>query len=233
MGRTIGWILGLGCALRHARASTIDGQRTGWADRGSLHADEGDRSMKRSIFAAAFVGAVGALIALNAGAIGLDPKVKAKKLQGALVTAMACVREPADAIDCEGQAKHPRTAHGLLDATKDGDTITKWWIQWPNANIGVRTGQISGVVVLDIDPRKGGLESWAQLQDINGRVDTLTSHTGGGGLHLFFKAPTAELKSTSDQVAAGIDTRAEGGYVVAPPSLHISGNRYQWEGEEM
>ena len=74
MGRTIGWILGE------------------------------DRSMRCSIFAGAFVGAVGALIALNAGAIGLGSKVKAKKLQGDLVNAMECTRGPTDPIDCEGQA---------------------------------------------------------------------------------------------------------------------------------
>ena len=134
--------------------------------------------------------------------------------------------------DCESPAKHPRTKHGLSDATTNRDTITKWWIKWPNANIGVRTGQISGFVVVDIDPSKGGLESWQDLQDLNGRVDTLTSHTGGGGLHLFFEAPNEGLKSTSGQIAPGVDTRAEGGYVVMPPSIHISGRHYRWEGDD-
>ena len=133
---------------------------------------------------------------------------------------------------CENPAKHPRTEHGLLDATIDVDTIAKWWSTWPDANIGIRTGQISGVVVLDLDAKNGGLESWNELQDIHGRVETLTCRTGGGGLHLYFEAPADELKSTGSQIAPGIDTRAEGGYVVAPPSLHISGRRYQWEGEE-
>ena len=130
---------------------------------------------------------------------------------------------------CEDQGKHPRTPHGLLDATTEADIIRDWWSQWPNANIGVRTGKISGIVVVDIDSKQGGLESWRDLQDFNGRVDTLTSHTGGGGLHLFFAAPEEELKSTSGGMAPGIDTRAEGGYVVMPPSMHISGQRYRWE----
>ena len=134
--------------------------------------------------------------------------------------------------ECENPAKHPRTAHGLLDATTDESTITEWWTDWPDANIGIRTGQISGIVVLDVDAHKGGLDSWTELQDVNGRVDTLTCHTGGGGLHLYFKAPEDHLlKSGSAEIAPGLDTRAEGGYVVAPPSLHISGRRYQWEGE--
>ena len=135
--------------------------------------------------------------------------------------------------DCGSPGKHPRTEHGLSDATTDPNIIKEWWTRWPDANIGVRTGQISGVVVLDIDPKNGGLESWSELQDIHGRVDALTCHTGGGGLHLYFQAPETELKSSAGEIAPGVDTRAEGGYVIAPPSLHISGNRYAWEGEEL
>lgn len=108
-----------------------------------------------------------------------------------------------------------------------------WWTTWPDANIGIRTGQVSGIVVLDIDAKNGGLESWRDLQDLHGRVDTLTYYTGGGGLHLYFEAPPDELKSTTGDIASGVDTRAEGGYVIAPPSLHISGERYIWEGEEL
>ena len=134
--------------------------------------------------------------------------------------------------DCTDQAKHPRTAHGLIDATTDPEKIREYWARWPDANIGIRTGQISGIVVLDIDAKNGGVESWTELQDINGRVDALTCLTGGGGLHLYFEAPEDELKSTTGEIAAGVDTRAEGGYVVAPPSLHISGNRYLWEGDD-
>ncbi len=133
--------------------------------------------------------------------------------------------------DCESPANHPRTPKGLNDATIDRGVITEYWTRWPDANIGIRTGQISGVVVIDVDADKGGLESWAELQDINGRVETLTCHTGGGGLHLYFAAPRDELRSTGSAIATGIDTRAEGGYVLAPPSLHMSGQRYRWEDE--
>jgi hypothetical protein len=76
------------------------------------------------------------------------------------------------------------------------------------------------------------MESWVDLQDIHGRIDTLTSLTGGGGMHLWFQAPADELKSTAGKMGPGLDTRAEGGYAVASPSLHISGQRYEWEGEE-
>lgn len=139
--------------------------------------------------------------------------------------------------NCADPAKHPRfhkddLRNGLNSATTDAVVIERWWTRWPDANVGVRTGKISGIVVMDIDAKSSGLESWQDIQDFNGRVDTLTSHTGGGGLHLFFEAPAKELKSTASQIAQGVDTRAEGGYVVLPPSLHISGRRYRWEGDD-
>jgi len=133
--------------------------------------------------------------------------------------------------DCSSPAKHPLTPNGLKDATVNTETIRDRWTRWPDANIGVVTGQASGVVVVDVDAGHGGIESWAELQDIHGRIDTLTSLTGGGGMHLWFQVPADELKSTAGKIAPGIDTRAEGGYVVAPPSLHISGQRYAWEAE--
>ena len=138
--------------------------------------------------------------------------------------------------NCPTPAKHPRTSDGLKDATTSPGQIRDWRTLWPSANIGVRTGKISGVVVLDIDAAKGnatrgGLEVWEEFQDINGGVETLTVHTDGGGFHLWFQAPLDELKTSASEIAPGIDTRAEGGYAVAPLSLHISGKRYRWEGE--
>ena len=57
---------------------------------------------------------------------------------------------------CPSPGKHPRTAHGLKDATVDLVTINSWWSTWPTANIGIATGKASGLVALDIDPRHGG-----------------------------------------------------------------------------
>ena len=57
---------------------------------------------------------------------------------------------------CGSPGKHPRTNHGLKDATSDPDTIRAWWAAWPDSNVGVRTGEESGIVVLDVDPRHGG-----------------------------------------------------------------------------
>jgi len=129
---------------------------------------------------------------------------------------------------CEHPAKHPRTAHGFLDATTDETTIRQWWSRWPEANIGIVTGAKSGLVVLDIDPRNGGDDSLAEIQrNYDALPDAVESITGGGGRHIFFAHPGRHVKSRS--IAPGIDIKADGGYVVAPPSLHVSGRRYEWE----
>jgi hypothetical protein len=58
--------------------------------------------------------------------------------------------------DCDTIAKHPKTRHGLHDATRDEGAIRRWWQMWPEANVGIRTGAISDLVVLDVDPRPQG-----------------------------------------------------------------------------
>ncbi|SPE29323.1 Bifunctional DNA primase/polymerase [Burkholderiales bacterium] len=106
--------------------------------------------------------------------------------------------------------------------------IESWFQRWPDANVGLVTGRISGVVVLDIDPRHGGLESLAGLEDEQGPLPrTVEAHTGGGGRHIYFAHPGATV---TNRVALrpGVDVRADGGCVVAPPSLHPSGGRYEW-----
>ena len=129
--------------------------------------------------------------------------------------------------------KHPRTRHGLKDATIDEQTVKTWWKRWPAANIGLPTGQVSGFVVLDIDPEHGGEESLRQLEKEHNKLpDTPISLTGGGGQHLLFAYPAhIDGQGMPNRVALreGLDVRADGGYIVAPPSTHISGRNYEWE----
>lgn len=132
---------------------------------------------------------------------------------------------------CPDAGKHPRTMNGLTGATTDEAQITKWWGMWPDANIALATGEQSGVVVLDIDPRHGGRESLKALLDRHGELtEKVYAATGGGGWHLLFRHPGFRVRNVqaSDKLGAGVDVRGDGGYVVAPPSLHASGNRYSW-----
>lgn len=106
--------------------------------------------------------------------------------------------------------------------------IEAWWERWPDANLGIVTGWISSVVVLDVDPRHGGDASLAALESGHGPLPrTITTISGGGGRHLYFAHPTHLVPSRA--LAAGLDLKAEGGMVVAPPSGHVSGGVYRWE----
>jgi hypothetical protein len=136
---------------------------------------------------------------------------------------------------CSSAGKHPRTLHGVKDATTDEVTIRQWWTQWPEANIGIATGAISGLVVLDVDPRHDGDKSLEQWRAHYGYdfLHTVTSHTGGGGLHLFYTHPGQSIQIQNKVgLAPGLDIRGDGGYIVAPPSLHASGQHYAWKNNE-
>jgi putative DNA primase/helicase len=129
--------------------------------------------------------------------------------------------------DCPSPGKHPHgkyAHHGLKDATTDGGAIGQWFNDGP-INIGIRTGTESGLVALDVDPGHGGNESRKKLGDL---PSTPRVQTGGGGEHHFFKHPGGNVCNSAGALGPGLDIRADGGYVVAPPSLHTSGKEYKW-----
>lgn len=131
-------------------------------------------------------------------------------------------------VNCTSPGKHPRTPHGVKDATTDVATIKTWWSRHPNANVGIATGQASGLLVLDVDPRHGGDETLEVLIRQHGPLPhTVEARTGGGGGHLFLRHPPQAVSSRSN-IAPGLDVRADGGFVVAAPSQHISGEHYEW-----
>ncbi len=123
--------------------------------------------------------------------------------------------------------KRPLTAHGFKDASFDSEKVQAWWQQYPEANIGSPTGAHSFVLDIDLPDGPASLEA---LTAANGPLpETLEQTTGSGGKHLFFKIPAGiELHNSASKIGNGIDIRAQGGYVILPPSLHESGNRYQW-----
>jgi putative DNA primase/helicase len=131
---------------------------------------------------------------------------------------------------CSSVGKHPRATKGLLDASRDPDRIREWWSWWPDANIGLHT---DGWAVWDFDPKSGGLETLAQWEaefpnEFAGAPRVLTGEwKGERGVHIYLRQSGTALRSTTN-VAPGVDFRADGGYVVAPPSLHWSGVSYEW-----
>ena len=128
---------------------------------------------------------------------------------------------------CAPRGKVPITSHGCKDATLDAEQIRSWWSSTPDANIGLATGAASGVFVLDVDekPDQSAEESIAGFPEK--LPDCPTVRTPRGGCHFYFKdLPGASI--TAGKLGKGLDTRGEGGYVIAPPSVSADGRGYAW-----
>ena len=114
-------------------------------------------------------------------------------------------------------------------ATKDAQMLLGWFDNYPDANIGIACGKRSGIVVLDVDKDHNGYESLADLILTHGQLpETPVCKTGGGGEHIYFKAPDFEIRNSAGKLGQGLDIRGSGGYVVAAPSTHPNGNQYEW-----
>ncbi|MBC8443579.1 MAG: bifunctional DNA primase/polymerase [Deltaproteobacteria bacterium] len=126
---------------------------------------------------------------------------------------------------CVPGGKKPLTAHGFQDATTDPAQINAWWTAHPEANIGMPT---AGLIVIDID---GADNPWPV--DSNKRRDLgecPVSFTPRGGQHSIFRLPEGKSwRNTAGKLAPKVDTRADGGYIVLPPSV-VGGVAYRWNG---
>lgn len=131
---------------------------------------------------------------------------------------------------CSDAGKHPRTQRGLKEATRDLAKIDEWFgPDAPPSNIAIATGLISKITVLDIDVGEGkfGADSWAEAIKDQGEPETLIAETGSGGMHIIFQYNSA-VKTASNVLGKGVDSRNDGGYIVAAPSRHWSGGKYKW-----
>ena len=102
------------------------------------------------------------------------------------------------------------------------EQILAWWDQHPQANLGIVTGKISSIFVLDVDGTQG-------QESLKGKhlPPTVTSRTGGGGIHYLYRYPGFEVK-TCTNLLPKVDIRGDGGYITAPPSIHPNGTAYEW-----
>lgn len=129
-------------------------------------------------------------------------------------------------LNCDRPGKHPRIQWREFEHKLPSEAMVRnWWRRWPEASVIVLTGRLSGLLVVDIDPRSGGDEN---VHDLH-LPETVTTLTGGGGEHYWFEYPASTEITIGANALPGIDWRGQGGYVVAPPSLHASGRTYEWE----
>ena len=152
-------------------------------------------------------------------------------------------RPPWKIIPLKGKIPADKGGHGWKDASSDPKQIEKWWKQYPDANIGIATGEVNGLVVIDVDRNHGdgsvdGEETLKLLEEKLGSLpDTVEALTPGGGRHLYFRYPAGfDIRSRAadaHDLWPGIDVKANGGYVAAPPSVIEGANgerrAYEWE----
>lgn len=164
----------------------------------------------------------------------------AKRKNACLQSALACAERgwrvlPVQSVDdnglcscgrknCSHPGKHPRTQHGVGDASCDPARIRQWWMQWPDANLAVATGPASGIFVVDLDSEAAR----AEFEKLGPLPRTRTVKTGRGW-HFFFRYPSgvAIRNNNNGKLGAHVDIKSAGGYVLAPPSRHHSGLRYE------
>jgi hypothetical protein len=101
----------------------------------------------------------------------------------------------------------------------------------PGENIGIITGKASGLVVLDVDPKNGGVSSLLDIIEEFGPTGAPQVRTGSGGQHFYYRHPQAyKVPCSASRIAPGLDIRGDGGFVVAPPSVHpVTGYKYSWD----
>ena len=127
---------------------------------------------------------------------------------------------------CPDQGKHPTTPHGFNDASSDPERIADLFTRWPGGNVGLKTGRASGTVIIDVDPRNGGMETLGRLQAEHGDLPPTRMHSSGGGFHYALRYPEGMAEVPSRTIGPGVEVKADGTGVVMPPSKIASGGRY-------
>ena len=131
---------------------------------------------------------------------------------------------------CNPKNKAPLVSGGFHKATTDTDQIKTWWTEWPDAMIGMPTGKVSGIDVLDIDCKKDK-DGFAAIPDWRDRSPIII-RTPSKGAHLWFKSD-GSIRNTTSEIGLGIDTRGTGGYVIVPPSQNgVAAYRFEKGSEQ-
>jgi hypothetical protein len=132
-----------------------------------------------------------------------------------------------EGIHCSNKGKHPRSANGFKDATTDVGQVNQWWELHSTANVGIRCGPGSNLLVMDVDKRNGGEETLIDLVGKYGKPPNMGIVFTGGGYHHLFPWPE-DLKAIPRKLGPGIDVQGDNRYIVAAGSRHSSGKHYRW-----
>jgi hypothetical protein len=130
----------------------------------------------------------------------------------------------------KAKAKEPATRRGFYDATTNPATLRRWFLRFPY-NLGIRTGTASNIFVLDVDGDTG-FASLHELESAHGRLPPTLMSITARGRHYWFILDTP-LNSRKSKIGADLDVKADGGYVLAPYSIHPSGQKYRWHNESI
>jgi hypothetical protein len=129
--------------------------------------------------------------------------------------------------DCDAAGKHPIPTR-WQNTISSPLAVAHLWPPGTRRGIGLATGRRSGVLAVDVDPRHGGADSLTELEQQHGELpETWRSRTGGGGEHILLAA-NQEIRNSAGRLAPGLDIRGDGGFIVLPPSEHVSGQQYEW-----
>ena len=130
-------------------------------------------------------------------------------------------------LHCISPGKHPRTPHGVHDASRRSEQVREWWTRWPEANVAIVTGVL---VVIDVEGEQGH----TALRQLQERLDQVLPTTPwvdtARGRHLYFVSLGVEIASSAGRLGPGLDVHGARGYVVAPPSRDAGGHVYRWHG---
>ena len=148
-------------------------------------------------------------------------------MSNTLQTALAMAKRGWQVFPVKG--KHPlKDTRGFHDATTDERQVREWWGGQNGLGIGIATGEVSGLWVLDVDGPEGEDELGALELEHGELPETIAAKTRNGR-HFYFRMNSRTVRNSTSKVAPRVDVRGTGGYVVAPPSPHPDGGTYRWE----
>jgi putative DNA primase/helicase len=128
------------------------------------------------------------------------------------------------------ETKKPATKNGHNNATAETSAIEEWWTTNPTYNIGIATGAVSDIWVLDVDGESGEKAIAAFEAKFSPLPNTVQAQTKRGR-HIYFRHPGQRVPCSSSKLGPKLDVRGDGGYIVAAPSIHPDGGEYAWDAD--